>query len=112
MVYENVSPEELSTRYLEVTAWNYEGYNRNHTLGGVLLNLAGKKVYVYPFTGILHILLEYRKIYESQKFDIVFRGCRIPNVFLSNIFWPIGPSSWGEIMKYRPEIPQSVHIYI
>ena len=79
MVYENVSPEELSTRYLEVTAWNYEGYNRNHTLGGVLLNLAGKKVYVYPF--ILHILLEYKKIYESQKFNIIFGGCRIPNVF-------------------------------
>ena len=46
MVYENVSPEELSTRYLEITAWNYEGYNRNHALGGVLLNLAGKKMYV------------------------------------------------------------------
>ncbi|GFG38949.1 hypothetical protein Cfor_12554 [Coptotermes formosanus] len=44
MVYENVSPEELSTRYLEVTAWNYDVYNRNHSLGGVLLNLADPSV--------------------------------------------------------------------
>lgn len=87
MVYENVSPEELSTRYLEVTAWNYEGYNRNHALGGVLLNLAGKKVYVYPF--VLHVLLEYRKIFESQKFNIVHRGCRITIVFfIQHCFGP------------------------
>jgi hypothetical protein len=49
MVYENVSPEELSTRYLEVTAWNYDVYNRNHSLGGVLLNLAGKNVYIHLY---------------------------------------------------------------
>jgi len=36
-------------------------------------------VYVYPF--ILHILLEYKKIYKSQKFNIVYRGCRTITVF-------------------------------
>jgi hypothetical protein len=42
MVYENVTPEELSTRYLEVTAWNYDIYRANRSLGGVLLDLSGK----------------------------------------------------------------------
>ena len=99
MVYENVSPEELSTRYLEVTAWNYEGYNRNHALGGVLLNLAGKKVYVYPF--ILHTLLEYRKIYESQKFNMVYIGCRITTVFFIQHVLAHRAIFRGVIMKYK-----------
>lgn len=44
MVYENVPPEELSTRYLEVTAWNYSICDPKHCLGGVLLDLAGNTV--------------------------------------------------------------------
>lgn len=44
MVYENVPPEELSTRYLEVTAWNYSIYDPKHCLGGMLLDLAGNNV--------------------------------------------------------------------
>ncbi|KAJ9595016.1 hypothetical protein L9F63_013682, partial [Diploptera punctata] len=44
MVYENVSPEELNTRYLEVTAWNYDIYHPNHFLGGVILDLSDPTV--------------------------------------------------------------------
>ncbi|PSN31439.1 Protein piccolo [Blattella germanica] len=44
MVYENVSPEELNTRYLEVTAWNYDIYHPNHFLGGVILDLSDPNV--------------------------------------------------------------------
>lgn len=44
MVYENVPSEELSTRYLEVTAWNYSIYDPKHCLGGVLLDLADPSV--------------------------------------------------------------------
>jgi hypothetical protein len=46
MVYENVPPEELHTHYLEVTAWNYDIYRPNHSLGGVLLDLAGRNVFM------------------------------------------------------------------
>jgi hypothetical protein len=62
MVYENVPPEELSTRYLEVTAWNYSIYDPNHCLGGVLLDLAGNIVsmkgdYCVPLHNMHLILL-------------------------------------------------------
>ena len=42
MVYEGVPPEELPTRYLEVTTWNYDVSKPSPAMGGVVLDLSGK----------------------------------------------------------------------
>ncbi|XP_034251474.1 protein piccolo-like isoform X2 [Thrips palmi] len=44
MVYEGVPPEELPTRYLEVTTWNYDVSKPNPAMGGVLLDLSDTSV--------------------------------------------------------------------
>ncbi|KAJ1530969.1 hypothetical protein ONE63_005805 [Megalurothrips usitatus] len=45
MVYEGVPPEELPTRYLEVTTWNYDVSKPNPAMGGVLLDLSDSSVF-------------------------------------------------------------------
>nr|XP_045614220.1 uncharacterized protein LOC123768007 [Procambarus clarkii] len=40
MVYPNLRPADLSKRYLEVTAWNYQANKPNEFLGEIVLNLS------------------------------------------------------------------------